>query len=155
MKKKLNLAAILICLSVLVLNMVSCDNGTTGGGGGEGPNIDPPTGSDKWSELIGNWEWTEGPSRIRLEIDGEKFMGGYSFQIWRDLPSSISWGNVFLCSYNGTTLRRYDYPDTTEQTFTVVKSSDGQTLTFSNYQDPEGDGDLSELDGKNFTRVFN
>ena len=145
MKKKLNGVVMLICLSALGLTMAACDNSTTGGGGA----------SNKWSELAGNWEWTEGQYGIRLEIDNEIYFGdGYGFQVYYDLSTSTGWGNVFLCSYDGTTLRKYDYPNTTEQTFTVVKSSNGPTLTFSNYHDFTGKGSLSYLNGKTFTRVY-
>jgi uncharacterized protein YjdB len=111
-------------------------------------------GIDNWSTLLGIWKWQGGQNTyIQLDIDNKMSMGGYGFkyQYWDN--GDAKGGSIFTCSYVGTTLRIYD-PETgtTEQTFTVIVSPDGQTLTFSNYQDPEGKGDYSYLNGRTYTK---
>jgi hypothetical protein len=125
MNKRLNIFVVLVSLLALSLVFIACPTDSGGGGGG----------SDKWSSLIGNWAWSEGGDSIRLEIEGGKTLDiGYNFQMYSTIGSTYSWGNIWFCSYDGSTFRVYDYPDITKYTFTVVKSSDDQTLTFSNYQ---------------------
>jgi hypothetical protein len=116
--------------------------------------------SDNWSILLGIWKWQEGSNTyIQLDIDNKMSMGGYGFkwQYWNvkdELGKDHSGGgSIFACSYIGTTLRIYDpETDTTEKTFTVIVSGDGQTLTFSNYQYLEGNVNYGYMNGKTFTK---
>ena len=138
--------ALVLMVLILSLGFFGCSNGTNGNGGG----------SDKWSLLVGDWEWIEGGYNIDLQFE-DKEMGiinhpRYHFFIDFDLPGISGGSNVFWCSFDGTTLKIMDYDDTLEKSFTVTLSNNNQTLSFSNYKNLDGDSDYEYLIGKTFTK---
>jgi hypothetical protein len=137
---------LLLAAAILSLSPAGCDNGSNNSGGG----------ADKWSALAGEWEWAEGSYFITLKFHAEKknIFGytGYEFEEYREVPGSTGWGDYWFCSYDGITLRRYDEKNVTECTWTITKSGDGRTITFSNYIDAEDPSKTSRLNGKTFAR---
>jgi endo-1,4-beta-xylanase len=114
------------------------------------------SGIDKWSTLLGEWEWREGPEdNVQLEFITDTVMGGHIFYLGYLIDGGGGGGSVFSCSYIGTTFRRYSSStNTTDQTFTVIVSSDGQTLTISDYQNYTSEpSSLSYMDGKTYTKL--
>jgi predicted small secreted protein len=151
------IAGIIAFVAIIGISMTACNNGSSGGGGDGGNPGDNTGGGDKWSLLVGEWEWEEGSSSIWLEFDSEE-MGimkhpRYHFLVGYDFPGSMGGSNVFWCTYDGATLKIMDYDDTLEHSFTVTLLNSNTTLTFSNYKKVgSGSSDYSYLSGKNFLK---
>jgi len=152
----LKLTWILILILIIGFGFAACNdgggsstgnNGGTGGGGGGGGG---GSGSDKWADLVGEWEWEEGEESVNLKFNPDISLGiGYTIYYNSKKVGVTSMGTILWCSYDGTTLKVFDQDKKTSFTATVVK--DGETLTISNYQHSSG-SNYSSISGKTYTK---
>jgi hypothetical protein len=136
MNKKLNLLVMLVSLLALSLMFGSCDNGTTGDGGGGGIG-----GPDRRSNLLGtSWGKQNGSYHVTVKFsDSIPGYPDYGYEL-RDGTMNVK-GDYF---YNGTQL---DIGGTIV-TATLAGSAPNRTLTLDGFKD------TSEFKGSVYNGVW-